>query len=135
MLPTEQLPSTACPLEELCGPEALGKALPSHGKSASIAVWSCQSCPPWGSALCLPVTHLAPPALGRCCTSAEQPAITARPRKSSASQKCRGMPCPATGSQFRSARANPARPQEVRHHHGKVLPVLSALRKSSFASE
>ena len=46
----EQLPSTTRLLEELCSPEALGQALTSHKKSASITVWTCQSCPPWGSA-------------------------------------------------------------------------------------
>ena len=39
--PVKQLPSTASSLEELCSPEMPEQALPSHGKSASIAGWAC----------------------------------------------------------------------------------------------
>uniref|UniRef100_A0A8D0VAQ2 L1 transposable element RRM domain-containing protein n=1 Tax=Sus scrofa TaxID=9823 RepID=A0A8D0VAQ2_PIG len=45
----EQLLRTAHSVEELHSPETPEQALPSHGKSAFIAVWTCQSHLPWGS--------------------------------------------------------------------------------------
>ena len=101
--PTEQPPSTTHTLEELCSPEAPEQALPSHGKSASITVRSCQSCLPWGSAL-LPPSH---------------PASPAHPWEALCS--CRAAvqhhPPPGRALQPRGARASPAQPQKVCLHH------------------
>ena len=152
--PAEQLPSTACPLEELHSPEMSQKALPGHRKSASIVGQSCQFWLPWGSA-CLPVAQLSTPALGRCCTLAEQspaPLLPSpprpRPRKSSAAQKHQSKLCPGMGSLppsqgrpaspclpwgsppfLQSDPASPAHPRKMPCCLKKYQPTLPALRK------
>ena len=119
--PTEQLHSTAHPLEELCSPGAQGQALPSHRKSASIMVQTCQSRLPLGSA---PLSWSEP-------ESPTHPWEALHSRRASHSAQLMLR----KSSKVQECQTNPAQQQEGHHHNSVVLPVLPSLGKSSFASE
>ena len=69
--PVEQLTSTASPLEEPHSPVTPEQALPSRVKSATIVVWTSQSCLPSGSP---PLLHtlLAPSTLQKSHTASKK---------------------------------------------------------------
>ena len=90
----ELLPSTTCPMEELCGLDVLGP--PSWCRPTSPAC-------PWEVLLCFRVTLLAPPTLGNAPLPQKRPINTANPRETLHS----------------SVRANPAQPWGVHLHHKK----------------
>ena len=113
-------PSTACPLEELHSPETPEKALPSHGKSASIVGWSCQFQLPWGNASLSRSGPASSSHTQKVLHSCGAVPSTTRPLEELRSQKRQSKLCPA---------------MKVCIHHGVDLPVLPALGKSSFASE
>ena len=98
----EQLQSTARPLEELCSPEVLGKALPGHRKSASIVVQTCQSC--------LPSRN--DPLLQR------RPGNIANPRETLYSS-ARANPARPWGVHFHHEKEN--NKQEIQKNHKKIL--------------